>query len=138
MIVRIKGIYLIASVLLLGCSARDTKLEQYIVEGEQLYNKHCSNCHQSTGKGLGLVYPPVDRSDYMDANFNEVICLMKYGKKGELVVNGKKFNQAMPGVPSLTELELAEIATFLYNYWDRKSGLITIDSVAGALKTCED
>ena len=30
------------------------KFEQYYVQGEQLYLKNCSNCHQKTGTGLGL------------------------------------------------------------------------------------
>src|SRR5262245_48428098 len=102
-------------VLLGSCNSKDTKLQQYVVQGEQLYVKHCSNCHQKNGKGLGLVYPPVDKSDFMEQNFAEVLCLMRNGKSGEITVNGKSFNQPMPGIPLLTDLEIAEIATYLYN-----------------------
>ena len=120
------------------CTPGDTKLEQYKVQGEQLYNTHCSNCHQKNGKGLGLVYPPVDKSDFVDQKFEEVICLMKHGREGEMMVNGKMFNQPMPGVPSLTELELAEIATYLYNSWGRQKGIVELTQVSEALKSCED
>ena|SRR6478736_6172811 len=111
-----------------SCSS-DPKFRQYYVQGEQLYVKNCSNCHQKNGKGLGMVYPPLDQSDYLDKNFEKVLCLMKYGTKGELIVNGKTFNQPMPGIPTLTDLEIAEIATYLYNQWDRQRGLIDVKEV---------
>lgn len=108
------------------------------MQGEQLYLKHCANCHQKDGEGLGLLYPPVDRSDYIDNRFEEVICLMKYGKSGEIVVNEKTYNQPMPGIPSLTDLELAELATYLYNSWSRERGLIDVKQVATIVAQCQN
>ncbi len=117
-------------------SGKSVKFQQYFVQGEQLYTIHCSNCHQKTGKGLGLLYPPLDESDYMDTNLSSVICLIKYGKNGELIVNGKNYNQAMPGVPTLTDLEIAEIATFIYNSWTHEQGMIEVTEVTRMLAKC--
>lgn len=61
---------------------------------------------------------------------------MKYGMEGEIVVNGVTYNQAMPGVMTLTELELAEIATYLYNSWGRESGIIEGRTIAAMLDSC--
>src|SRR6478735_8748552 len=84
------------TIFCIGCSdSKSVKFQQYFVQGEQLFTKHCSNCHQANGAGLGLVYPPLNKSDYMEKNFEQVLCLMKYGIKGELVVNGKTFVQPM-------------------------------------------
>jgi mono/diheme cytochrome c family protein len=114
-----------------------TKFEQYYVQGEQLYLTHCSNCHQKNGTGLGLVYPPLNKSDYMDNNFNDVLCLIKNGKQGELIVNGKSFVQPMPGIPSLTDLEVAEIATYIYNSWEHNRGLVDVKEVTPILNSCK-
>lgn len=122
--------------LLISCSS-DPKFQQYYVQGEQLYIKNCSNCHQKNGKGLGLVYPPLDQSDYVDKNFESVLCLMKHGTKGEIIVNGKTFNQPMPGIPTLTDLEVAEIATYLYNNWERKHGLIDVREASTVIAKCD-
>src|SRR5688572_3373175 len=81
-------VYLIGSVLfitLLSCSKKSEsnnkdsspKFEQYYIQGEQLYIKNCSNCHQKTGTGLGLLYPPLKQSDYLLNNLEQVICLMR-------------------------------------------------------------
>jgi cytochrome c551 len=117
-------------------SCGDPKFDQYFVRGEQLYVQHCSNCHQKNGKGLGLVYPPVDDSDFMEQNFEETLCLMKYGVKGEVMVNGKVYNQAMPGVMALTDLEVAEIATYIYNSGKHKRGLILVTEVEKVMRDC--
>jgi mono/diheme cytochrome c family protein len=124
-------------VLVLSGCARDPKFDQYFVQGEKLYLQHCSNCHQKDRKGLGLLYPPLDESDYMSKNFKETLCLMKYGISGELIVNGKSYNQPMPGVRSLTDLEVAEIATYIYNSGQHKRGLILVKDVEKIMRDCD-
>lgn len=118
------------------CTQQDPKFQQYFVEGEQLYLKQCSNCHQKNGKGLGLVYPPLAPSDFMDHHLDEVICMIKKGRKGAMTVNGAMYNQPMPGVPSLTELEIAEISTYIYNSWGHKLGLVELKEVSQSLQNC--
>ena len=119
------------------CTPSDPKFQQYFVEGQQLYITHCSNCHQRNGSGLRLVYPPLAGSDYMEKNFGKVICGMKYGMKNEITVNGNSYHQRMPGVASLTELELAEIATYIYNSWDHQRGLVDVKEMGVLLDSCK-
>jgi cytochrome c551 len=112
------------------------KFQQYYVQGQQLYLKHCSNCHQDSGAGLGRVYPPLNKSDFIDAKFAEVLCLIRHGREGELIVNGVSFNQRMPANPTLTDLEIAEIATYIFNNWNRSKGLLEVNAVTLALDSC--
>jgi cytochrome c551 len=136
---------LLAFCFLLSCNANEkssqnnsSKFTQYYNQGEQLYTLHCSNCHQKNGKGLGRLYPPLDSSDYMTKNFNDVICLMENGKQGSIIVNGVEFNQAMPGVPALTDLEVAEIATYIYNTWTHERGIVEVKDVTEILRKCNE
>ena len=73
----------------------------------------------------------------MDKNPEKVICLIKYGIEGELLVNGSHYNKAMPGIPSLTELEIAEISTYLFISWGRKKGIIETDRVSRTIEHCQ-
>ncbi|MEJ7647197.1 MAG: cytochrome c [Chryseolinea sp.] len=118
-----------------GGHKSSVKFDQYFVKGEQLYQMNCSNCHQKNGRGLGRVYPPVDTSDFIDNKFQDVLCLLRYGRKGEIIVNGKMYNQAMPP-PALTDLEIAEIATYLYNNWGRKRGIVEVTDVSQKMLNC--
>lgn len=130
--------FLFVAILMLGCQheQKENKLTNYYRQGEQLYSKHCSNCHQPNGTGLGRVYPPLHQSDYMQNNFEAVLCLIKNGIDGPLLVNGKEYNQAMPGIATLTDLEIAEIATYIYNTWEHKRGLVDVSEVSRVLREC--
>ena len=133
---------LIVSCMMSFCTSKPSndsspKFQQYFVKGEQLYEKHCSNCHQKNGSGLGQLYPPLDSSDYMRDSLDEVLCLIRYGKSGEIIVNGKSYNQQMPGISELTHLEIAQIATFIYNSWTHKKGLIEVKQTSKILSRCE-
>jgi len=131
---------LLSVLILIGCSGKSSesvKFQQYYVQGEVLYTKHCSNCHQANGTGLGLVYPPLNQSDFMDKNFEQVLCLMKYGITGEITVNGKQYVQPMPGVQSLTDLEIAEIATYIYNNWEHQRGIVDVSEASQILRDCK-
>ncbi len=114
------------------------KFQQYYIQGQQLYNQYCSNCHQLNGSGLGRVYPPLDKSDFMDTNLDEVICLMKYGIKESITVNGIEYHQPMAGISTLSDLEVAEIATYIYNTWSHEQGLIEVQYVSTTLKSCQE
>lgn len=118
------------------CSSHDPKFQQYFAQGQVLYEKHCSNCHQKNGKGLGRLYPPLASSDFLSNNFEKSFCLMKYGIQGEIIVNGQGFNKAMPAIPSLTELEIAEIATYIGNSWGQEKGLIDVTQTSKILSGC--
>lgn len=113
------------------------KFTQYYNQGEQLYLTHCSNCHQKNGAGLGRVYPPLNTSDFMENNFEDVICLIRFGRTDELTVNGIKFNQNMPGIPLLNDLEIAEISTYIYNTWQHQRGLVDVKEITPILQRCQ-
>jgi mono/diheme cytochrome c family protein len=118
-----------------GCG--NVEYKQYYNQGEVLYTKYCSNCHQKDGTGLGLLYPPLNKSDFMDENFDAVLCIIRNGKSTPTVVNGKTFEQPMKGVTALTDLDIAEIATYIYNTWDHERGIVTVNEVTEKMKACE-
>lgn len=73
----------------------------------------------------------------MDHHFEEVICLMKNGKEGELMVNGKSYNKQMKGISTLTDLEIAEIATYIFNTWEHQRGIIEVQETSQILARCD-
>ncbi|MEK6480216.1 cytochrome c [Catalinimonas sp. 4WD22] len=111
--------------------------KQYIVYGQQLYKQHCSNCHQDDGSGLGRLIPPLAKADYMLEDVNRTVCTIKYGLAGEIIVNGESYNQKMPANKQLTDLEIAQITTYILNSWGNEKGYISVKEASGYLKTCE-
>jgi mono/diheme cytochrome c family protein len=111
----------------------DIKTKQYAIQGQQLYLQHCSNCHQEDGSGLSRLIPPLREADYMLIDVNRSIQIIKKGLNGSITVNDIEYNQPMPGNNDLTPLEIAQIATYIYNVWGNNHGLITTELVKEAL-----
>src|SRR6266436_478792 len=82
--------------------------------GRRLFTSICAACHQPTGQGLPNVFPPLASSDFLNADKNRAIKIVINGRQGELIVNGRKFNNSMPKFP-LGDDDIANVLTFVYN-----------------------
>jgi mono/diheme cytochrome c family protein len=52
-------------------------------------------------------------------------------------VNGISFNKVMQPIPALSDIEIAEIATYLYNTWNRHEGIVEVQHVSKVLTSCD-
>lgn len=112
----------------------DPNVMKYAIPGKTLYENYCGNCHQSDGKGLGKLIPPLRDSDYFKASVHRTAWIIRNGQTGEITVNGEKFDQAMPANPNLKPLDIAQITTYLYNIWGMNEGVITASDIETYLK----
>ncbi len=117
-------------------SDEEIKREQYITEGILVFKNNCANCHQNKGEGLAALYPPIAKSDYL-VDKKSVICLIRYGQQGAIVVNGKHYNRPMPAQPQLSDLEVAELITYIYNEWGGETKLTGVKTVTPILDQCK-
>ena len=85
-----------------------------IEHGKKLFTSICAACHQPTGQGLPNVFPPLANSDFLNADKKRAIKIVINGRQGEVVVNGRKFNNSMPQFP-LGDEDVANVLTFVYN-----------------------
>ncbi|SOE19985.1 Cytochrome c, mono- and diheme variants [Spirosomataceae bacterium TFI 002] len=116
-------------------NSEEMTYEKYLVNGEMLYFQKCSNCHGEDGNGLQNLYPPLRDADYFD-NLDKVICIIKNGASGEMVVNGKSYNQAMPANPKLYDLDIAQLTTWMYAEFHGQKKFVSADSVKDKLLRC--
>jgi mono/diheme cytochrome c family protein len=82
--------------------------------GRRLFTSICAACHQPTGQGLPNVFPPLAGSDFLNADKSRAIKIVINGRQGELIVNGRKFNNSMPKFP-LGDSDIANVLTYVYN-----------------------
>ena len=134
----LKALFLFAIATLHSCqSSEQLKSEQYFVEGYQLYKTYCTNCHQDDGKGMANLYPPLQGSSILK-NKELMACIIKNGMSDTILVAGKKFSRPMPANPKLTELEIAEIVSFVTIKWGQDSTRTSIELVQKSLAACKD
>jgi mono/diheme cytochrome c family protein len=101
--------------------------------GRRLFTSICAACHQPTGLGRPNVFPPLAGSDFLNADKNRAIKTVLFGRQGEVVVNGQKFNNNMPSFP-LTDQDIANVLTFVYNSFGN-SGLDVTPEEVKALRS---
>ncbi len=99
-------------------------IEERIKLGKQIYSQTCFACHQLEGQGLANAFPPLANSDYLNEDVNRAIEIILKGKTGEITVNGKKFNSVMTA-QTLTDEEVANVLTYVYNSWDNNKTEVT-------------
>ncbi|KDN55308.1 c-type cytochrome [Flavobacterium seoulense] len=109
---------------------QQTPLQKSIAQGKEIYTDFCVQCHLANGKGNGTTFPPLDGSNWLKTKITESIHAVKYGQKGEIIVNQKKYNGIMPPM-GLSDEEVADVMNYILNSWSNKSTkMITLKEVA--------
>jgi nitrite reductase (NO-forming) len=103
-------------------------LPQQIKAGKELFGGTCFACHQSEGQGIPTVFPPLAKSDYLNANPTRAIKAVLHGLSGAITVNGAKYNSVMTS-QNLSDEEIANTLTYVYDSWGNNKTRITAEMV---------
>ena len=94
-----------------------------------MYADFCITCHQGNGQGVQGAFPPLAQSDFLLNKRVESIKAIKYGLKGEIVVNGVTYNGNMAS-QGLSDEEVADVMNYILNSWGNKGGkIVTVEEV---------
>lgn len=96
--------------------------------GKQIYGQTCIACHQGEGQGIASAFPPLAKSDYLNADVDRAIEAVLFGLSGEITVNGEKYNSIMTA-QMISEEEVANVLTYVYNSWGNNKTVVTTDMV---------
>src|SRR5690606_9032266 len=128
------GIYLpeggaIQSMPKIGATSENVEVKELSFEdkmtfGKDKYMATCSACHQANGQGIESAFPPLAKSDYLNADVDRAIDIVLHGKTGEITVNGKKYNSVMTA-QALSDEEVSNVLTYVYNSWGNNKTIVT-------------
>lgn len=123
------GFWSIGILTVLTSCQNETQLthEQYVVNGQMIYEEHCANCHGTDGKGLKALYPSLVQNQSLK-DVNSVICLILNGRE-----NG---GAVMPANTKLYNLDLAQLITYLqFTYLDADT-IVNTDEIKSIRASC--
>ena len=103
--------------------------EERILAGLNVYGRNCAACHMPTGTGVPGAFPPLVKSDYLNADVDRSIGAVLHGLQGEVTVNGNKFNSIMPTL-GLHDEAVANVLTYVYSVWDNSGVEVKPEQVA--------
>lgn len=110
---------------------QEFSLEASIERGEEIYGSNCAACHRKNGKGL-FGTPPLAESDYLLADTDRAIRIIRNGIEGDILVNGKTYKNAMLPV-ELTNEETADVMNYILNSWGNEGETVTAEQVSEVL-----
>lgn len=93
----------------------------------------CVNCHQTDGKGVPGVFPPLaGNSRVQEGDGSYLAKTIIHGRGGEIRVHNKVFNAVMPPVGTqqgLSDAEIAVVASYVRNAWGNQAAAVTEEIV---------
>ncbi len=87
-------------------------LPELKARGEKVYAANCAACHQATGKGAGPIKPLDGSAIVLDKDHGKQIAILLNGAAGG----------AMPAWKTLSDTDLAAVATYTKNNWSNQTG----------------
>ncbi len=90
--------------------------DERITRGKIIYTSICMACHQAEGQGIPKAFPPVAKSDYLNADPKRAIATVLHGLQGKVTVNGETYESIMPQL-GLNDEQVANALTYVFNNW---------------------
>lgn len=112
-----------------GTASLPDGIDRIVAMGKRVYDAQCMACHQSDGKGMVGVFPPVANSDWMKNNKEKSIDAVVHGLSGPITVNGKQYNGIMPPV-AISDVQVAAVLTYIYQKMNNSKEKITVEEVS--------
>ena len=97
--------------------------------GKRLFS-NCMSCHQSNGRGLPPVYPPLRGSEIVHGDPATLVRIVMHGLEGPIKVDGQTYNQVMPAAPVRSDEEIAAVLSYVRGAWGNTGAPIDAAFVA--------
>lgn len=104
-------------------------IEDIVAAGKKVFSTTCFACHQPDAKGIPNVFPPLAGSDFLNADKDRAVGIVLHGKTGQVMVNGKQFNNIMPA-QNLTDDQIAAVLTYVYRSFGNSGKTVTKGEVS--------
>ncbi|MCB1209610.1 MAG: cytochrome c [Verrucomicrobiales bacterium] len=96
--------------------------------GKTVYMTVCFACHQPEGQGIPKAFPPLAKSDYLNADAKRAISTVLHGLQGKVSVNGETYESIMPQL-GLNDEQVANALTYVYSQWGNNGTEVLPDLV---------
>ena len=107
-------------------------IQESLLDGQEIYNDFCVQCHLEDGKGIKGIYPPLAKSDFLK-DINQTIYSIKYGLRGPITVNGENYNSIMVS-QGLDDEEISDVVNYILNSWGNSTNELITEEIVTSIK----
>lgn len=106
------------------------RVRQYLVLGEEVYEKHCQDCHGKSGQGVPKMYPPLagNRSVTMSSPLNTIRSVLYGGYPPATTGNPRPYGMP-PFQHLIQDSEIASVVSYIRNAWGNLGSLVSSEDV---------
>jgi mono/diheme cytochrome c family protein len=119
----------ILMICLMSFSNHQPDLKASIERGKKVYTSYCLACHQADGTGVPRMNPPLIQTPYVKGDKKRLINVILKGLNEEVEINGEFYDNPMPPQPQLTDMQIADVLTYVRNSFGNKGTAVTAAEV---------
>jgi mono/diheme cytochrome c family protein len=108
-----------------------------IERGKAVYQKECLSCHQADGGGVPHLNPPLYESTNVVGDKKKIIAVVLRGMTDRVPIDGEYYSNNMAPHSELTNVQIADVLTFIRASWGNKASAVTpaeVQAVRGVKK----
>lgn len=117
--------------------SKDQELYKKYARGVNLYQSTCQPCHGKDGNGIEFLAPPLNNSEWVIGDKENLISIVLYGMSGPITVNKKLYKTPeisgeMPGIVNNQELvdaDLALLLSYIRNNWNNQASDVHLNDI---------
>ncbi len=108
-------------------------LKKKFPEGAVIFSATCQTCHGADGNGIASLAPPLNKSEWVNGDKQNLISIVLYGLTGPVEVDGHVYKAPeitahMPGIVNTKEFsdaDIAQLLSYVRKCWQNNAGKIT-------------
>src|SRR5680860_168976 len=107
-----------------------SRVNAQTVNGEKVYELYCLVCHQVGGGGVSGLNPPLKDTEYVLGDKDRLLDIILKGSNVGLSIKGSTYSNAMPGFGTLSDEDIANVATYIRKSFGNNADPITKEEVS--------
>jgi mono/diheme cytochrome c family protein len=122
------GLFVLGSALMSQTGKPAQGPTAQITRGKQVYLEQCLACHQVDGLGVQGMNPPLAKTKQVLGDKAALIKIVLNGMQG-VQIGGDDYNGVMAPHPDLTDVQIADVLTYVRNSFGNKASAVTAAQV---------
>ena len=110
-------------------SSNQNKLGASIERGKKVYTERCLTCHQADGGGVQNMNPPLTKTKWVLGDKTQLIQIVLKGLSTGVEIDGDSYHNVMASHADLSNLQIADVLTYVRNSFGNKAKAVTEDEV---------
>jgi mono/diheme cytochrome c family protein len=110
-------------------ASKQGNMQGAISRGKTVYASYCLACHQADGSGVPNLNPPLIQTEWVTGSKSTLIDMILKGSRGKVEIDGETFHNTMPAQAHLTDLQIADVLTYIRNNFGNKASSVSAAEV---------